>query len=56
MLIKLMVVVKYLGGEPSGVALKRHLIIHQLIGLVKKFDVRFGLEFSTVWASLFDFC
>ena len=31
-----------LGGEPSGVALKRHLIIHQLIGLVKKFDVRFG--------------
>ena len=54
MLIKLMVVVKYLGGEPSGVALKRHLIIHQLIRLVKKFDVRLGLEFSTVWASLCD--
>ena len=27
---------------------------NQLIGLVKKFDVRFGLEFSTVWASLCD--
>ena len=45
MLIELMVV-KYLGGEPSGVALKRHFIIHQLIGMVWKFDVSlvFGMD------------